>query len=157
VKDLVSEDGDTVTFAPLPSAPVVKDLVIDQSRFFEKYRSVKPWLINDDPPPERERTQSPEEHEVIEDATKCIMCGACTHACPSTWASPDYLGPAAMLKAYRYTFDSRDEGADERLDVVDSENGLWKCYTIFNCNQSCPKDIDITRWLSALKRKAVTG
>ncbi len=152
-----AKDGDTVRFAPLPSAPVVKDLVIDQSRFFEKYRSVKPWLINDEPAPERERTQSPADHEVIEDATKCIMCGACTHACPSTWADPDYLGPAAMLKAYRYTFDTRDNGSDERLDVVDSEDGLWKCYTIFNCNQACPKEIDITRWLSALKRKSVTG
>ena len=160
VKDILGEDakdGDTVRFAPLPSAPVIKDLVIDQSRFFEKYRSVKPWLINDEPAPERERLQSPEDHEVIEDATKCIMCGACTHACPSTWASPDYLGPAAMLKAYRYTFDSRDRGTGERVDVVDSEDGLWKCYTIFNCNEACPKDIDITRWLSALKRKAATG
>ena len=160
VQDILGEDakdGDTVRFAPLPSAPVIKDLVIDQSRFFEKYRSVKPWLINDEPAPERERLQSPEDHEVIEDATKCIMCGACTHACPSTWASPDYLGPAAMLKAYRYTFDSRDRGTGERVDVVDSEDGLWKCYTIFNCNEACPKDIDITRWLSALKRKAATG
>ena len=160
VQDILGEDakdGDTVRFAPLPSAPVIKDLVIDQSRFFEKYRSVKPWLINDEPAPERERLQSPDDHEVIEDATKCIMCGACTHACPSTWASPDYLGPAAMLKAYRYTFDSRDRGTGERVDVVDSEDGLWKCYTIFNCNEACPKDIDITRWLSALKRKAATG
>jgi succinate dehydrogenase / fumarate reductase iron-sulfur subunit len=160
VQDLVgedAEDGSTITFAPLPSAPVIKDLIIDQSRFFEKYRDVKPWLITDGPAPEREREQSPEEHAMIEDATKCIMCGACTHACPSTWADPDYLGPAAMLKAYRYTFDSRDDGADERLDVVDSPDGLWKCYTIFNCNQACPKDIDITRWLSALKRRAATS
>jgi succinate dehydrogenase / fumarate reductase iron-sulfur subunit len=157
VQDLVDGDGDTITFAPLPSAPVVKDLIIDQSRFFEKYRDVKPWLITDGPEPEREYEQSPEEHAMIEDATKCIMCGACTHACPSTWADPDYLGPAAMLKAYRYTFDSRDDGAEERLDVVDSPDGLWKCYTIFNCNEACPKDIDITRWLSALKRKAATS
>ncbi|MFO8098929.1 MAG: succinate dehydrogenase iron-sulfur subunit [Salinibacter sp.] len=160
VQDLVGEDADdgaTITFAPLPSAPVIKDLIIDQSRFFEKYRDVKPWLITDGPAPEREREQSPEEHAMIEDATKCIMCGACTHACPSTWADPDYLGPAAMLKAYRYTFDTRDDGAEERLDVVDSPDGLWKCYTIFNCNEACPKDIDITRWLSALKRRAATS
>ncbi len=160
VQDLVgedAEDGSTITFEPLPSAPVIKDLIIDQSRFFEKYRDVKPWLITDGPAPEREREQSPEEHAMIEDATKCIMCGACTHACPSTWADPDYLGPAAMLKAYRYTFDTRDDGAEERLDVVDSPDGLWKCYTIFNCNEACPKDIDITRWLSALKRRAATS
>jgi succinate dehydrogenase / fumarate reductase iron-sulfur subunit len=157
VQDLVSGDGDTIKFAPLPAAPVIKDLVIDQSRFFEKYRAVKPWLMTEGPAPEREREQSPEDFDIIEDATKCIMCGACTHACPSTWSDPDYLGPAAMLKAYRYTFDTRDDGAEERLPVLDSDEGLWKCYTIFNCNQACPKDIDITRWLSALKRRSVTA
>lgn len=156
VKDLAKKDGDTITFAPMPGSPVIKDLVIDQEHFFEKYRGVIPWLVNDTPAPERERLQSPEDFDKIEDATKCIMCGACTHSCPSTWAAPDYLGPAAMLKAYRYTFDTRDEGTDERLGVVDSRDGLWKCYTIFNCVQACPKGIDITRWLSALKRKSVT-
>jgi succinate dehydrogenase / fumarate reductase iron-sulfur subunit len=156
IGDLVDEDGDVIRFAPMPSAPVVKDLVIDQSQFFEKYREIKPWLINDEPAPEREREQSPEELEMIEDATKCIMCGACTHSCPSTWANPDYLGPAAFVKAYRYTFDSRDRGADERLDVIDSKDGVWMCYDVFNCVESCPKDIDITRWIAALKRKAAT-
>jgi succinate dehydrogenase / fumarate reductase iron-sulfur subunit len=156
VQDLVGSKGGTISFAPLPAAPVIKDLVIDQSRFFEKYRAVMPWLVNNSPPPEKERLQSPEQHAVIEDATKCIMCGACTHSCPSTWAAPDYLGPAAMLKAYRYTFDSRDTATEDRLEIVDSKEGLWKCYTIFNCVQACPKGIDITRWLSALKRKSVT-
>ena len=156
VQDLGLKDGDTVTFEPLPAAPVIKDLVVDQSRFFDKYRAVMPWLINDEQVPVKERIQSPEQHAVIEDATKCIMCGACTHSCPSTWADPDYLGPAAMLKAYRYVFDSRDTEAEDRLKVVDSKDGLWKCYTIFNCVQACPKGIDITRWLSALKRKSVT-
>jgi succinate dehydrogenase / fumarate reductase iron-sulfur subunit len=156
VQDLVGTKGGTISYAPMPAAPVIKDLVIDQENFFEKYRAVMPWLVNNTPPPERERLQSPEEHFIIEEATKCIMCGACTHSCPSTWAAPDYLGPAAMLKAYRYTFDSRDHGTEERLEVVDSKEGLWKCYTIFNCVQACPKGIDITRWLSALKRKSVT-
>ena len=156
VEDLVNGEGGTISFAPLPAQAVVKDLVIDQSRFFEKYRSVKPWLINKEPAPEREREQSPQDFDKIEDATKCIMCGACTASCPSTWADPDYVGPAAMLKAYRYTFDTRDEGTEERLERVDNKKGLWMCYTIFNCVQACPKDIDITRWLSALKRKAAT-
>lgn len=155
VKDIAGKEGDTVAFEPLPGSPVVKDLVIDQTRFFDKYRAVLPWLINSDAPPEKERLQSQEDQEMIEDATKCILCGACTHACPSTWADPNYLGPAALLKAYRYTFDTRDEGASDRLRVVDSGEGLWKCYTIFNCVQACPKEIDITRWLSALKRRAV--
>ena len=157
VQDLVGSKGGTITFEALPAAPIIKDLVVDQSGFFEKYRAVMPWLINNNPAPEKERLQSPEDHLIIEDATKCIMCGACTHSCPSTWADPDYLGPAAMLKAFRYTFDTRDEGTEERLEVVDSKDGLWKCYTIFNCVQACPKGIDITRWLSALKRKAVTA
>ena len=156
VQDLVKGDGGTITFEPMPTAPVIKDLVIDQTGFFEKYRAVMPWLVNGEPPPEKERLQSPEQHAIIEDATKCIMCGACTHSCPSTWAAPDYLGPAAMLKAFRYTFDTRDEATEDRLEIVDSNEGLWKCYTIFNCVQACPKGIDITRWLSALKRMSVT-
>lgn len=156
VHDLGVKEGGTVTVEPLPAAQVLKDLVVDTTGFFAKYRAVMPYLINTDATPEKERLQSPEQHAVIEDATKCIMCGACTHSCPSTWADPDYLGPAAMLKAFRYVFDSRDTEPEDRLKVVDSKDGLWKCYTIFNCVQACPKGIDITRWLSALKRKAVT-
>ena len=157
VNDLVKGEGGTISFAPMPGSPVIKDLVIDQTEFFDKYRKVMPWLVTSGPSPERERNQDPDDFDMIEDATKCIMCGACTHSCPSTWADPEYLGPAAMLKAYRYTFDTRDDGTTERLETVDQEDGLWKCYTIFNCVQSCPKGIDITRWLSALKRKAVTN
>jgi len=156
VQDLVGKSGGTIAFEPLPAAKVIRDLVVDHTDFFDRYRAVLPWLITSTPAPERERLQSPEQHAVIEDSTKCIMCGACTHACPSTWAAPDYLGPAAMLKAFRYSFDSRDEDTDSRMKVVDSKDGLWKCYTIFNCVEACPKGIDVTRWLSALKRKAVT-
>ncbi len=156
VQDLVGKSGGTISFEPLPASNVIRDLVIDQTDFFERYRAVLPWLMTSSPAPERERMQTPEQHAVIEDSTKCIMCGACTHACPSTWAAPDYLGPAALLKAFRYSFDSRDEDTDARMKVVDSKDGLWKCYTIFNCVEACPKGIDITRWLSALKRKAVT-
>jgi succinate dehydrogenase / fumarate reductase iron-sulfur subunit len=156
VQDLVGKSGGTISFEPLPASNVIRDLVIDTTDFFDRYRAVLPWLITSHPAPERERLQSPEQHAVIEDSTKCILCGACTHACPSTWAAPDYLGPAALLKAFRYSFDSRDEDTDARMKVVDSKDGLWKCYTIFNCVEACPKGIDITRWLSALKRKAVT-
>lgn len=157
VRDLVKGEGDTITFEPMPSAPLIKDLVVDMDGFFEKYRAVMPWLVNHSPPPVKERLQSAEEHAIIEDATKCIMCGACTQSCPSTWAAPDYLGPAAFVKAFRYTFDSRDEATEERLSIIDSKEGVWKCYTIFNCVEACPKGIDITRWISALKRKSITA
>lgn len=155
VRDLVRGEGGTITFAPLPSMPVIKDLVVDQEGFFEKYRAVMPWLVTGGPPPEKEYLQRPEEHALIEDATRCIQCGACTSACPSTWANPDYLGPAAFVKAYRYTFDTRDVGAGERLAILEGKEGLWMCYTIFNCVEACPKGIDVTRWISALKRAAL--
>ncbi len=100
--------GATITFEPLLAAPVLNDLMIDQTRFFDMFGAVMPWLINDGPTPEKARLQGPEDHLIIEEASKCIMCGACTHACPSTWADPDYLGPAAILKAFRYVSDSRN-------------------------------------------------
>ena len=121
VQDLGLKDGDTVTFEPLPAAPVIKDLVIDQARFFDKYRAVMPWLINDGATPEKERIQSPEQHAVIEDATKCIMCGACTHSCPSTWADPDYLGPGrhaqgVPLRVRQPRHRARGAAQDRRLE-----------------------------------------
>lgn len=111
-------------------------------------------MINDSQMPESERKQSQEDQKKIEEATTCIQCGACTSSCPSSWNNPDYLGPAALLKAYRYTFDSRDEGADERLDAVDVSDGLWRCHTIFNCVEACPKDINLTWHISELKKAA---
>lgn len=122
----------TVEIRPLPAMDTIKDLVVDHDRFFEKSKSVKPFMINESQMPEKERKQSQEDQKKIEESTTCIQCGACTSSCPSSWNNPDYLGPAAMLKAYRYTFDSRDEGADERLDAVDVSDGLWRCHTIFN-------------------------
>ncbi len=152
---LVKDVGSSVEIKPMPSIPVIKDLVVDMASFWRKYETVMPFLVNDEPAPERERYQSPEDHMLIEESTKCILCGACTQSCPSTWADDEYLGPAAMLKAYRYIFDTRDHATGERLKLVDNHKALWKCYTIFNCVQACPKEIDITWHLSALKRKAV--
>jgi succinate dehydrogenase / fumarate reductase iron-sulfur subunit len=153
VKDIKSSK---MKIEPLPGLPVIKDLVVDQSSFWKKYETIMPYLVNNDPPPETERYQSPEDQVVIEESAKCILCGACTQSCPSSWGDDEYLGPAAMLKAYRFIFDSRDQAGNERLKIIDNNKGLWKCYTIFNCVQACPKEIDITKHLSALKRRVVS-
>lgn len=153
VKDI---KGSKLKIEPLPGAAVVKDLVVEMDAFWLKYKTIKPYLVNNDPVPEIERYQSPEAQHLIEEATRCILCGACTFSCPSTWGDDEYLGPAAMLKAYRFIFDSRDHAGDERLRVLDNNKGLWKCYTIFNCVQACPKEIDITKHISLLKKEVVT-
>ena len=139
---------------PLPSLPVIKDLVVDMDSFFAKYDIVKPYLIAKSAPPVKERLQSQEDRAAIDEAVNCILCGACTSSCPSLWSNDKYLGPAAILKAYRYIFDSRDEAADERLDIVDTPDGLWRCHTIFNCVEVCPKDINITWHISQLKKRS---
>ena len=134
-----------ISVAPLPGLPVVKDLVVDMDGFFAKYRSVQPFLITDAPPPTRERRQSPEDRARYDDTTKCILCAACTSSCPSFWARPEYVGPAAIVQAHRFIFDSRDEGANERLEILADEDGVWRCRTIFNCVDACPRGINITR------------
>ncbi|MEC9486585.1 MAG: succinate dehydrogenase iron-sulfur subunit [Prosthecochloris sp.] len=148
--------GKNLTVEPLPGAMVQRDLIIDTDRFWSKYQAVMPWLQASEPAPDRERLQTPDEHEKIEESTKCIMCGACTHACPTSWANHDYLGPAALLKAYRFIFDSRDTATEERLQRIGSGNGLWQCYTVYNCVEACPKDIDITWHITQLKKAALS-
>ena len=134
-----------ITVAPLPGLPVVKDLVVDMEDFFAKYRSVQPFLVTTTPEPERERRQSPEQRARYDDTTKCILCAACTSSCPSFWAQNSYVGPAAIVNAHRFIFDSRDEGADERLEILADRDGVWRCRTIFNCVDACPRGINITR------------
>ncbi len=134
-----------ITVAPLPGLPVVKDLVVDMEGFFAKYRSVQPFLVNDSLVPERERHQTAAQHARIEDTTKCILCAACTTSCPSFWAQPGYVGPAAIVSAHRFIFDSRDEAGEERLEILSDKDGVWRCRTIFNCTDACPRGIDITR------------
>ncbi|MGD0120958.1 MAG: succinate dehydrogenase iron-sulfur subunit [Candidatus Limnocylindrales bacterium] len=141
----VDQLGKKISVAPLPGLPVVKDLIVEMSGFFGKYRSVKPYLINEQPEPERERRQSPADRAVYDDTTKCILCAACTSSCPSFWARPEYVGPAAIVQAHRFIFDSRDEGSGERLEILADENGVWRCRTIFNCVDACPRGINITR------------
>ena len=141
----VDQLGKKISVSPLPGLPVVKDLVVDMEGFFAKYRSVRPFLINDDPAPAKERRQSPRQRAVFDDTTKCILCGACTSSCPSFWARPGYVGPAAIVNAHRFIFDSRDEGAEERLEILSDRDGVWRCRTIFNCVDACPRGINITR------------
>ncbi len=141
----VDQLGRKISVAPLTGLPVVKDLVVDMDGFLTKYRSVMPFLIADSPAPERERRQSPADRARYEDTTKCILCAACTSSCPSFWARPEYVGPAAIVQAHRFIFDSRDEGSGERLEILADENGVWRCRTIFNCVDACPRGINITR------------
>jgi succinate dehydrogenase iron-sulfur subunit len=134
-----------ITVAPLPGLPVVKDLVVDMEGFFAKFRSVRPYLVSEQPLPERERRQTQLSRSRFDDTTKCILCAACTTSCPSFWAQPGYVGPAAIVNAHRFIFDDRDEAAEERLEILADKDGVWRCRTIFNCTDACPRGIHITQ------------
>jgi succinate dehydrogenase / fumarate reductase iron-sulfur subunit len=132
-----------VTIRPLPGFPVIRDLIVDLTEFFKHYHSIKPYLVNDSPPPEKERLQSPEERERLNGLYECILCACCTSACPSYWWNPDkFVGPAGLLQAYRFMVDSRDTALDERLDNVEDRYRLYRCRTIMNCTDVCPKDLN---------------
>ncbi|HQA69346.1 MAG TPA: 4Fe-4S dicluster domain-containing protein, partial [Aggregatilineales bacterium] len=131
--------------------PVVKDLIVDMGPFFEHYREVMPYLVNDTPPPERERLQSPEDRAIYDEGTKCILCAACTTSCPSFWANGAYVGPAAIVQAHRFIFDSRDEAAEDRLAILSDPDGVWRCRTIYNCTPVCPREIPVTRLIAEVK------
>jgi succinate dehydrogenase / fumarate reductase iron-sulfur subunit len=124
--------------------------------FFENYRAVMPYFVNNDPPPERERLQSPEARDRFDDTTKCILCASCTTSCPPYWSNGTYVGPAAIVNAHRFIFDDRDQAAKERLALLSQENGVWRCRTVFNCTLACPRDIKITKAIAEVK-KAITG
>jgi succinate dehydrogenase / fumarate reductase iron-sulfur subunit len=147
---------DRITVEPMKKYKVIKDLVVDMTAFFDNLNRIKPYFVADGPPPARERLQENEDRDVIDEATKCILCGACTSSCPSFWTDPKFLGPAALLKAFRFVFDTRDAASDERLNIINDSHGVWRCHTIFNCVEACPKEINITDALSHLKRRLVT-
>jgi succinate dehydrogenase / fumarate reductase iron-sulfur subunit len=151
-KVLMADLGSRVTVEPLRGFPIIKDLIVDMDPFFEKYRSVKPYLINYDPPPPSERYQNQEDRARIDDTTKCILCGACTGSCPSFWGNREYVGPAAIVQAHRFIHDSRDQGANERLEILNDRNGVWRCRTVFNCVGACPREIDVTRAIGEVKK-----
>jgi len=152
---LVRDVGAKITVEPLRGLPVLKDLVVDMDAFFAQYRTVMPWLVNESDPGETERTQSPEQRARFDDTTKCILCAACTTSCPVYWANDTYVGPAAIVNAHRFIFDSRDEAGDERLHILDEQSGVWKCRTAFNCTDACPRGIKVTEAIQEVKRAII--
>lgn len=156
-KILVKDIGTTISVEPLRGLPVIKDLVVNMEPFFDKYKQVKPWLINDDPTPEKERPQSPEQRELFDDGTKCILCAACTTSCPVYWTTGEYIGPAAIVNAHRFIFDSRDQGGQERLAILAEKSGAFRCRTVFNCTDACPQGIEVTKRVQEVKRAITVG
>lgn len=157
-KVLVQDLGTAeITVEPLLGLKVIKDLIVDMEPFFNQYKAIMPYLINDEPEPEKERLQSPHERLLIEDTTKCILCAACTTSCPSYWSNNRYIGPAAIVNAHRFIYDSRDRGASKRLAVLGSQAGVWRCRTVFNCTMACPREIKITKAIADVKNTLRTG
>ncbi|WP_156004342.1 succinate dehydrogenase iron-sulfur subunit [Thiomonas sp. FB-6] len=141
-----------VVLKPLPGLPVIRDLIVDMTQFFKQYHSVKPYLINDTPAPEKERLQSPEQREVLDGLYECILCASCSTSCPSFWWNPDkFVGPAGLLQAYRFIADSRDEATGARLDDLEDPYRLFRCHTIMNCVDVCPKELNPTRAIGNIK------
>ena len=160
-KLLIRDVGPQVQVEPILGLPVLKDLVVDMEPFFAHYRRVMPYLVNDEPVPAdgRERLQSPEARSIYDDSTNCILCAACTTSCPSFWADGEYYGPAAIVQAHRFLFDDRDRADEERLQVLNAGEGVWRCRTVFNCTSACPRDIEVTRAIGEVKmaiRKGTT-
>ena len=156
-KVLVKDLKQPIRVEPIRGLPIVKDLVVDMEPFFAGYRAVKPWLIPDpdEKEPERERLQSPDDRERYDDTTKCILCAACTTSCPIFWADETYVGPAAIVNAHRFIFDSRDAGGRERLEILSQRGGVYKCRTAFNCTAACPRGIKVTRAIQEVKQAAL--
>jgi succinate dehydrogenase / fumarate reductase iron-sulfur subunit len=142
-----------VTLRPLPGMPVIRDLVVDMSNFYRQYRAVKPYLIANGPEPEIERKQSPEQRDELDGLYECILCACCSTSCPSYWWNPDkFLGPAALLQAWRFLADSRDEAEEQRLEALEGPYRLFRCHTIMNCVEVCPKGLNPTRAIGKIKQ-----
>jgi succinate dehydrogenase / fumarate reductase, iron-sulfur subunit len=151
-KVLVKDVAPKVTVEPIRGLRVLKDLIVDMDAFFEGYKKMLPYLINDEDAPDRERLQSPEERERFDDTTKCILCAACTTSCPIFWGDEGYVGPAAIVNAHRFIFDSRDRGSRERLNILGDKTGVFRCRTTFNCTEACPRGIEVTKAIQEVKR-----
>jgi succinate dehydrogenase / fumarate reductase, iron-sulfur subunit len=151
-KVLVKDVAPKVTVEPIRGLRVLKDLIVDMDTFFDGYKKVLPYLINDEGEPDRERLQSPEDRAKFDDTTKCILCAACTTSCPIFWGDGDYIGPAAIVNAHRFINDSRDHGARERLKILSERTGVFRCKTTFNCTEACPRGIHVTQAIQEVKR-----
>jgi len=148
----VADLGDHVVLRPLPGLPVIRDLIVDMTQFFKQYNSIKPYVINNDPPPEKERLQSPEDREELDGLYECILCASCSTSCPSFWWNPDkFVGPAGLLQAYRFIADTRDQATSERLDNLEDPYRLFRCHTIMNCVDVCPKGLNPTKAIGKIK------
>ncbi len=144
-----------ITVEPIKGLPVLKDLVVDMEPFFDAYRSVMPFLVTSGNEPTRERLQSAEDRERFDDTTKCILCAACTSSCPVFWTDGQYFGPAAIVNAHRFIFDSRDDAGDMRLEILNDKEGVWRCRTTFNCTDACPRGIHITQAILEVSSRIV--
>ena len=151
-KVLLKNLGENIKVEPMRGFRVARDLMVDLEPFFDKYKQVKPYFITHSVTPEKERQQSPAERERFDDTTKCILCGACTTSCPSFWANPEYVGPAAIVNAHRFIFDSRDEAGRERMKILSEKTGVFRCRTTFNCTDACPRGIEVTKAIQEVKR-----
>ena len=146
----------TFKLEPLPFYPVIKDLVVDMSQFYEKLLAIDPYLIRDhSKDPTTELLQSPEDFQIIEESSKCILCGSCHSSCVSVWTDKNYLGPGALLKAFRFANDTRDEDKRQRISRITAEDGVFRCHTAFNCVEACPKELNPTEAIQTLKRQSV--
>ena len=152
----VSDLGARVVLRPLPGLPVIRDLIVDMTQFFKQYHSIKPYVVNHDPAPEKERLQSPEDREELNGLYECILCASCSTACPSFWWNPDkFVGPAGLLQAYRFLADTRDQATSERLDNLEDPYRLFRCHSIMNCVDVCPKGLNPTLAIGKIKELMV--
>jgi succinate dehydrogenase / fumarate reductase iron-sulfur subunit len=160
IKDIATPDKNgrakPIMVEPIKGLTVLKDLIVDMDPFFQAYRDVMPFLVTKGNEPTRERLQSAEDRERFDDTTKCILCAACTSSCPVFWNDGQYFGPAAIVNAHRFIFDSRDEAAEQRLEILNDKDGVWRCRTTFNCTDACPRGIEVTKAIQEVKRALIT-
>ncbi len=153
MKDL--DPARPITVEPIKGLPLLKDLVVDMEPFFDSYKEVMPFLVAHGNAPSRERLQSPEQRARYDDTTKCILCAACTTSCPVFWTDGQYFGPAAIVNAHRFIFDSRDQAGEQRLQILNDKEGVWRCRTTFNCTDACPRGIEVTKAIAEVKQALI--